>query len=275
MTDTVNAPAPEPAPAAPAPAGPVDTSFLDAAIAPDVSNPGAPQYANDYRSAPPQPQYQQSNYGPPPQQYGYRPNQNGEEDLNDLVGNTRGYITNLVNQVLAERADPMLSQMSIASGQVSDFISSTADAEAYNAKNNIDGLFQTVFRQDEDYMSNPNLAAAINMSIGNMLRSATNDARRGKFDGVKKLSSWGPNQAKAALAASKQMFGSSAQSSAPVGGGRYMATETSRAPVQNYNVEITPDEEGVIAFRERLDPSFRERFIVAKQKAIERGDWEF
>lgn len=272
MTDTVNAPAqPEPAPHAQAP-GPVNTQFLDAAIAPpDLTDPGAPQYVNDYRTAPPPAQYG----GRGPGNYAPMPVDDPSDDLNYMVKDTRSYVTNIVNQILAERADPLLNRMATASSQVTDFISSTAEAEAYNAKNNINGLFQTVFRQDEDYMSNSELAAAINTSIGNMLHAATIDARSGKFDNIKKLGAWGPRQAAAALAASKQMFGSSGGSTTPVGRGNYMPTETSRAPAQNYNVEITPEEEGVISFRERLDPSFRERFIAAKQVAIERGDWEF
>lgn len=286
MTDTVEpqggqespAPPPEPAPAQ----GPVDTSFLDAAIMPpDVSDPGAPVYANDLRTPPPAPEprhypgYGYVQGGQYKAEYPYQPTSQTDDDLNDLVGNTRGYVSAIVNQILAERADPLLNRMAQASSTVDDFISNTAEAEAYNAKSNIDGLFQSVFRQDEDYMSNPDLRKAINTSIGDMLHTAVVDARSGKFGNIKKLSSWGPNQAMAALAASKQMFGTSANSAAPVGRGNYMATETPRASVPEYNVEITPEEEGVIAFRERLDPSFRERFIAAKQEAINRGDWEF
>lgn len=274
MTDTVaqdgGQQAEQPAP----PRKPIDTSFLDQAVAPpDVSDPGAPPvYQGDFRSAPPPaPRY----YPGPQAPYYNAPPRPEEDELNAMVSNTRGYVQGLVNEAIQNSIAPVVGNFANQSSRMNEYLQTTANSNIMTARNNLDQLVRDVLSEDEDFMSDERLQDTVKTTLGRTLASAANRARGGDFREISLLTQWTPNHAKAALMAAKTLYGAGGSGRAPAYNPSATFTEGPSTMGTDTSVDITPDEEQVIAARERVEPGFRDRFIAQKKIAMDRGDWEF
>jgi len=241
----------------------VDTSFVDQAIA-DVTPPPAPAPTSPPMPAPTAPIPE----GPPP---GINP------DLEYMVKQPREFVRAIIQEAINNEVMPGIASSQKIAGSVENFLTSSAEAETHIAASRMKEMTQKVLGADEDYRSNSDLRKRINNSLKEQLTNAKSRAMNGDFTNLKNLSNFGPEHYEAILLATKRLSGIPATSSVPAT--TYQPSSYTEgvtgAPAGDGGVELTPDDELVIAAYERTRPGYRDKYIKMKQEAIQRGDWEF
>jgi hypothetical protein len=194
--------------------------------------------------------------------------------LYELVHRPEDWVRGMTRTEVQNTVAPVIGQVQEATAQIHNYIKTQADAQERNAKNNVKMLYNEVINQDETYNSNPQVKAEVDRTIQNMLGNSINAARNGDFGDVSRMAAMSPLEAKATLNAIKTVHGElGTQTLAPQVGTAVVERPTAAAP--GPSVALDADEEAAIAWRERVDPTFRSRYINAKKVALERGDWQF
>ena len=223
--------------------------------------------------APPAPTHPPVTYAEP----AHRPDPVPPEDmaLNAVVQNPRGFIGGIVHEALDQRVNPAFAAMAETAGAVNSYLSAQSRVAIKNAQDNVEKLYSEVFHQDEAYNSNPNIKRDVDKTFQNLLQSGIHATRSGDFEGIVETGALTPLQANAALNAVKTLHGVTGNAvTGPNVGTAVVESPTSHAPITQTDVQITPEEENIIAFRERIDPGFRNDYIAAKKEAIVRGDFQ-
>ena len=194
--------------------------------------------------------------------------------LYELVHRPEDWVRGMAATEVQNTVGPIIDQVRNTSAQIGNYINTQANAQERMAKNNVKTLYNEVMNQDEDYNSNPRIKAEVDRTFQSLLGNSIQAARNGNFDDISTMSSLSSLEARATLNAIKTMNGvAGSQTLAPNVGTAVVERPTASTPTPS--VEITADEEQAIAWRERVDPTFRARYIDAKKVAIERGDWQF
>lgn len=246
---------------------PVSPDWLDGAGAiPEPEPAPQPQY-------PPQQPYPQA----PPPQYAQVPQQApqtmSDQQIESFVRDPDTYVNRLVQAQVEQAMGPTAMQANQAAYGVQSFISSQAEASIGNAKRAIGDAYRDVFNQDEAFRGNKELQNRVGASLQGLLEQAAYGARGGNFNDIALFQSFGPAQARATLAAAKALMGIQGQAVAPMNVAGAVVERTAGA-VQKDAIQLTADEETTIAARSRVEPGYRDRYIKAKQEAIDRGDVE-
>ena len=242
-----------------------------------VGAPVAPQYQAPPQYQPPPQPYQPPQ--PPPQDYTAPPAAVGGMDANDralyeLVHQPEAWVRGMTRTEVQNSVAPVIGQVQEATAQMHNYIKTQADASEHAAKNNVKMLYSDVINQDETYNSNPQVKAEVDRTIQNMLGNSIAASRNGDFGDVSRMARMTPLEAKATLNAIKTVHGElGTQTLAPQVGTAVVERPTAAAP--GPSVSLDADEEAAIAWRERVDPTFRGRYIEAKKVALQRGDWQF
>ena len=249
-------------------------------VAPDwLDEAGAPaQAVQDYGQPPQpqrqqQPQYQQQYQQVPPQMQ--QPNQMMSEDqIEAFVRDPGAYVNRLVQAQVEQAIGPAAMQAMQAASGVSSFIAAQAETGISEAKKSIADAYKEVFNQDETFRSNKELQSRVGGSLRSLLDQAAMGARNGNFNDLALFRQFGPAQARATLAAAKALMGIQGKAEAPMRvAGAVVESSAPRAAAGD--VDLSAEEEEVIAARSRVEPGYRERYIKSKREAIKRGDFTF
>jgi len=253
--------APEPTPEPAAEPEPQGADWLNEPATPEPPQPPPPQY-------PPQPpaQYpQQPQYQRPPQQPIM-----SEGEIEEFI---RQGPSNFNRAIVQEQLAPVQNQVMGMMGAVQNYLQAEVARAETSAKTTIDQAYRDVFSKDEAFRSNPELKRRIDASLQGLLNNATQAAKQGYFDDLNMMRNFGPAQARAALAAAKAMIGVPGTAAAPMEvAGAVVESPTPSVP--RADVQLSADEEAIIAARSRADEGFRERYLRARQETEAAGDFE-
>lgn len=263
------APEPTPAPAAPEPepdAPPVEPTWLSAP--PPEPEPAPAPMAPPYV---PEPQYPQV----PPQQYAPRPAQPGR-GLEHFVDDPDAYIDRLVSERLAQieqNALAPLVQQQMAIGREFNSIRETTKQSAISKADAAIREAYKVFNDDSSFRSNPVLQERIQGTLAAIKASAVAAAEHGDFTPLNNLSTLGPDQAKATLAAARVMVGVGVPGNGPLQV-QGAAVESSRAAVTDNNIELTAEQQEIARRFGGQEQNYAERMRQAIADQAKYNDFE-
>lgn len=194
--------------------------------------------------------------------------------LYELVHRPEEWVRGMAQQEVQQSVAPVIGQVQDAASGIANFLRDQTDTQSNSAKENIKRLYTDVINQDEDYNSNPTIKAEVDRTFQNMLNNSITAARNGSYADIGRMAAFTDLHARATINAIKTMHGGLGnQTLAPQVGTAVVERPTAAAP--GPSVEITPDEEQAIAWREKVDPNFRSKYVAAKKTAIQQGDWQF
>lgn len=263
-------PEPEPEPAAP---------VVEAAPAPAAPEPELPPVEPDWLSTPampePPPQAPPQHYEPSPQQYPQQPQvpqgTNADAALQTFVDNPDGWF----EQRIAQREQQMLGPIAQQQAQVAQMTAVLMNNYVTEGMSRADGAVRKayeVFNQDASFRSDKDMQQTLQSTLQGMRQRAEYEARTtGNFEPLRTLANLDESDMVATLAYMKAKRGKQSPGVGPlqVEGA---TVESSRAPVAEQGVTLTPDQE---AAADRMGPGGRDRLRQAIIDQAKHDDLEW
>jgi hypothetical protein len=177
----------------------------------------------------------------------------------------------MVERRVAARMAPLLREVEQSRARQDSFLHANAQENINAARAAIERAYD-VFNSDEVFTQDHRIQTQVGKTFDTMYREAVFNAKQGNFGPIIRLANLSEDQARGALGAAKGIFGSPSRADAPLGiqGGM---VESPTAGHQTYDVQLTPEEEQAIAFLERREPGYRQRFLAEKRITDERQDF--
>ena len=174
------------------------------------------------------------------QQYGQPQTQPQETDLDRLVRDTRGTISEIAAQQAQQIASNLMAQQfGPYAQQMQQFIESQTQAKVSSADKAVKKMYDNVFNKDEAFVGNEAVRRKVTETLKNLRSQAVMAARNGNYMALDMFND--PTFAEITLYAAKKVAGINPSASSPVAAPHTERSAPAAKGKKSYADELDPD----------------------------------